>query len=360
MLLKEESKDIKLNWMKPPFFTIIIPIYNNILFIEPSFQSLLEQSFHNFEIIFIDDGSTDGSFELLKKISENKSFINLFYQSNKGAGSARNLGIKQANGDYICFFDIDDKVNSYWLEKIYKLIIKEFPEVLVYSYNEINQKLNTRISFRFHDKFYEDNNSIKRDYVTELSGIKFNNGFVWNKAYKRDFLIKNNIKFPDLRIQQDEVFNHRVYKTVNSLLTSSEILYDYYVYDRGNTRNSYIPERLKIFQQVKESFFTLSKHWELKNRDLNYYIHSRFVKNSLYNRNPKSSESRSIFRNKLFINDSFKESARYMLEYPKGLSKIERLYLKGIINNSKFLFSIAETANLSIPKAKALYHKLKR
>ena len=342
-----------------PFFTIIIPIYNNISFISASIKSLLQQSFHDFEIILIDDGSTDGSYELCKKFLVNKSSITLLHQPNSGAGSARNLGLEHAKGEYICFFDIDDKVRSDWLENIYKLVNQRFPELIVYSYREINPALKTKTSLIFKDRFYENNDSIKETYVSELSGVKFNNGFVWNKVYRRELLINKNIKFPSLRIQQDEVFNHEVYKNANSLLTSSEILYDYYVYDKGNTRNSYIPERLKIFEEVKSSFFAIINYWQLKNSFLDLYIHSRFVRNSIYNRNPFSLKHYKSYIKNLISNYSLNESALFLLDNSKEFSRIEKLFLQAIAKKSILLFLLADFSHISVSKAKALYHKMK-
>lgn len=345
---------------RSPFFTIIIPIYNKFSYILSSINSLLAQSFKDFEIILIDDGSTDGSLELCKKIAEIESFITILQQTNKGAGIARNLGIKYARGSYICFFDIDDKVYSDWLENIYELIIDKLPEVLIYSYREINQKLKIENSFKFKDRYYEDNDSIKKDYFLNLSGVNFNNGFVWNKVYKREFLIYNHIIFPSLRIQQDEVFNHEIYKRVRSLMLSSKVLYHYYVHYEGNTRNTYIPNRLKIFEDVKYSFFSLSQFWQLENKDLIYYIHLRFIRNSLYNRNPDSQETKESYIKKLFKSESLHESVIYILTNSKQLCFIEKLYLKGIIKKSKPLFSLAEMASMVLSIEKEVYRRLFR
>lgn len=346
--------------MTSPFFSIICPIYNKRDLIYIGINYILSQSFTNYEIILVDDGSVDGSEIICEDIASKEFRIKVMHQENKGSGSARNIGIKHSVGNYICFYDIDDVVGINWLETIYKLIKDKGPDLLVYSYLEINKKIGTVIKLTFPDIECRNNNEIREIYPEILSGLKFNNGFAWNKVYKRKFLLENNIFFPTLRIQQDEVFNHKVYKYANSLITSSKVLYDYYIYDKGNTRNSYIPKRLNIYEEVKDSFLNLSQHWQLNNPKLNYYIHSRLVKNCLYNRNPKSLESRSIFRKNLFINTYLRESAIYLIEHSKGLSKIERLYLKSIINKSIFLFSIAEIANLSISSTKVIYHKFKR
>lgn len=342
------------------FFSIIIPIYNKYDLINDGINLILQQLYCNYEIILIDDGSTDGSLEICKELKAKYQFITISHQNNEGAGVARNKGIELARGKYVCFFDIDDRVKTDWLWIIYELIIAENPDVLIYSYNEINPKLKTSKTFKFQDKNYISNKGIKSDFAEKFSGIKFNNGFVWNKVYKREFLIRNNIKFPDLRIQQDEVFNHEVYKHANSLITSSEVLYDYLVYENGNTRNSFISDRLKIFQEVKESFLNLSNFWQLDNLDLQYYIHSRFVRNCLYNRNPMDIELKDFYLKDLFQSESLNESTVFMLKNSKTLSFTEKLYLNGIIKKSKSLFLLADFASQSILQGKSIYRRIFR
>lgn len=340
------------------FFSIIIPLYNKYTLIKDSINLITQQVFTNYEIILVDDGSKDNTFDLCKELKNKYPFIKIIHQENCGVGSARKKGIQYAKGEYICFFDIDDKVKTDWLEKIYELIIIENPDVLIYSYHEINPKLKTLTTFKFQDKSYFSNKEIKSDFIENLSGIKFNNGFVWNKVYKREFLIQNNIKFPDLRIQEDEVFNHKVYMYANSLITSSKVLYDYYIYEKENSRNTFIQDRLKIFQEVKESFLNLSEHWHLDNSDLHYYIHSRFVRNCLFNRNPVTFETIKSYTNNLLQNKSLNESARFMFKKSKYLPIIERLYIKSIIKKSKSLFLFAEFISQFISKGKFFHQRI--
>lgn len=328
-----------------PLFTVITPIFNKIKMLEEGLKIIKEQSFKDFELILIDDGSSDNSSEYCDYISVNDSRIKVIHQENRGAGHARNIGIEHAKGVYICFFDIDDKVQNNWLQKIYNLIVDDDnPDLLIYSYNEINPKYKTNTAFKFNDIFYKNNDSIKRAYVEELSGIKFNNGFVWNKVYKREFLKKNKIRFPDLRIQQDEVFNHQVYKKVETLLTSSEILYDYYIYDRGNTRNMYIPDRIEIFRYVRNSFLDLAKYWDFKDLAFFNFVHLRFIRNILYNRNPPySSETLRRFFNRISTDEDILQSINYInLNIFSDLSNLDQVYIKVISNKSQNKFFLIE------------------
>ncbi|RBQ10006.1 glycosyltransferase family 2 protein [Pedobacter miscanthi] len=110
--------------------TVIIPTYNNKAYIETAIQSILDQTYDNVECIVIDDGSTDGTQEILSDlILHNK--IEYFYQENKGVSSARNLGIKKANGEYLLFLDADDLLKPNGVADLMKCIIRNNSDMSV-------------------------------------------------------------------------------------------------------------------------------------------------------------------------------------------------------------------------------------
>ena len=98
-------------------FSIVIPVYNVENYIERCIKSVLAQTFRNFELLIIDDGSTDHSLNIIKRL-QNEGKIRLFTQENRGTGAARNLGIKKANGDYCVFVDGDDYVHKDYALKL--------------------------------------------------------------------------------------------------------------------------------------------------------------------------------------------------------------------------------------------------
>lgn len=103
-----------------PFFSVIIPNYNRAHLIERTIQDVLDQSFPDFEIIVVDDGSTDNSKEVLVKYSSNEK-VKVVFRENGGVCAARNTGALQAKGEFITFLDSDDAVENTWLEDFYNL-----------------------------------------------------------------------------------------------------------------------------------------------------------------------------------------------------------------------------------------------
>ena len=100
--------------------SIIVPVYNVQDYVDACLQSLIKQTYKNIEIIVVNDGSTDKSFQVCKKISLGDSRIRLFSKKNGGLSDARNYGIRMARGDYICFVDSDDVVSEEYVNILYK------------------------------------------------------------------------------------------------------------------------------------------------------------------------------------------------------------------------------------------------
>jgi glycosyltransferase involved in cell wall biosynthesis len=118
-----KKKDInKIYGTKKPVFSVIIPLYNKEKYIKRAINSVLKQTYQNFEIIVINDGSTDNSLSVIKSIKDKR--VKIFNQKNLGVSNARNKGIKKAKGEYIAFLDADDKFLNNYLETIVQLILK--------------------------------------------------------------------------------------------------------------------------------------------------------------------------------------------------------------------------------------------
>ena len=107
-----------------PFFSVIIPLYNKEKYIKNTLKNVLKQTFKNFEIIIINDGSTDNSLKEAQLVSDNR--ITIYTQKNSGVSDARNFGIKKARGEYIALLDADDIWNTNHLEEHYNSINQFF------------------------------------------------------------------------------------------------------------------------------------------------------------------------------------------------------------------------------------------
>ena len=116
-----------------PFFSIVIPLYNKEQYVLDSLKSVLDQTFQDYEVIVVEDASTDSSLEVISSIKSEKISI-LQHQSNKGLSASRNTGIRNANGDYIAFLDADDFWKPTYLEELFSLI-QSYPEEKLFATN---------------------------------------------------------------------------------------------------------------------------------------------------------------------------------------------------------------------------------
>ena len=124
--------------MSTPFISIIIPVYNSEKLLKQCLDSVLNQTLNNIEIICVDDGSTDNSFEILKEYEKKDNRVIALTQKNSGAGVARNKGVEIAKGKYIAFIDSDDWIEHDALEKLYNNIENNDSDMVLF--NSIEHK----------------------------------------------------------------------------------------------------------------------------------------------------------------------------------------------------------------------------
>lgn len=305
--------------------SIIVPIYNVSKFINRGIAQLLKQSYKNYEILLVDDGSTDGSYEECKKRESEDQRIIVLQQENKGAGGARNLGIEKSRGKYIYFYDIDDCISPNLLEYNVSLMETYNVDICVFGYKSYDITCRTETIVTFPETMIENNNQLRDIYVDEF--VLKVNGFTWNKFYRKEFLDKYNIRFESQRIQQDEVFNILCYHFVEKLFISPKVLYDYFVYDKGNTRSRFIPDRFDIYKSVRLHFENLKEFWALNDKRFDNYLSKRFYYSVI----------NCVFYNLLHPSCNFTEQKK-------------KEYLRLIMNDPLTIdsFRFAENANLGL------------
>ncbi len=336
-------------------FSVVVPIYNVAGFIERGMKELLKQDYQEaWEIILVDDGSTDGSTDIIDRIAFANPRVRVYHQPNSGAGAARNTGIDNAVGEYICFYDIDDKIESSLLSRLDRALLKaNNPDMAVFGYDETDLKESYLFERVFPALDLRTNLQVRDNWKQYLSGIiGGNNGFVWNKTYRRDFLNRFQLRFENQRIQQDEVFNLKVYAKVDTLTLVPEILYHYIVYSSHNTRSHYIPNRLEIYKSVMTAFRLLLDEWRLSDTIIDSWLAKRFFRNIVYTLNYNSfhyeSKIKSAERRKEILSilmDSDVQTVAKSVQSSE-ISFMERLYRLAIRKKSVFLFSTIRQLDL--------------
>ena len=212
--------------------SIIIPIYNSEEYLERCFESLVNQTYDNIEIIAINDGSTDNSLELCYKWEKLDSRIKVFSKKNGGISSARNYGITQSKGDYYSFIDSDDDVSYNFIELLVRNLEMNQVDVSMCGINKIYTYKN-----KIDNKSSRINN-IKLDRDAFLEYIELENSydsFVWNKLFKKD-IVNNTMFEEDIFMNEDTIFMLKLCMQNPTFYYEDQKLYNYYLHNDSISR----------------------------------------------------------------------------------------------------------------------------
>lgn len=318
-------------------YSIIIPFYNVKDYIIDCAESIYNQTYKNFEALFIDDGSKDESRKILEAYFNkiNDSRFKMLTKKNGGLSDARNYGLKFVKGKYLLFMDSDDFISTSALEEIDKKISIDNPDILIFDFYE-----------------YFDENTINRK-----KGLKLLNSMdmvknclvsppaAWNKVYKTDLLIKNNIRYPIGLWYEDLATSPRIYPICQKISYLPMSLY-FYRQRQGSIMNS-ISEKIFDMYKVLDLIYD---YYESNNQLEKYYseIERIFIYNCFFmihklsgsNYNEKEVKELQVI---YFLKEHFKNwNKNPYLRKEKLLSKlhIRIMNYKGILPVYNFLRGI--------------------
>ncbi len=206
-----------------PKISIVIPVYNTEKYLQRCLDSVINQTFQDIEIICVDDGSTDGSSEILKKYNDER--IKIIKQNKKGVSSARNAALEIVSGDYLLFLDSDDWLEENMIEIINQKTADEESSDIIF------------FNFQFHHK--------DKSKTYKISKKPQNNPFnlelvVWNKAYRTGYLKEHNIRFCEtLEISEDRVFCIDVFIKKPKISFINKVLYNYQIREKSLSHKNY-------------------------------------------------------------------------------------------------------------------------
>lgn len=189
--------------------SIIMPVYNNAVYLREALGDIMRQSYNCFELICVDDGSTDGATDVLRSFAEKDARIKIIFRNHEGAGTARNVGLEQADGEYVLFLDSDDRFEENLLLKATEEAKEKKTDILMYDAGCIDAEsgeelisdwIIQRHAIPQNDVFSYENCS------EDILILSFN--VPWNKLYRHTFIDNNKLYFQNTTFMNDVFFVH--------------------------------------------------------------------------------------------------------------------------------------------------------
>lgn len=263
--------------------SVIIPTYNCEKFLDECLGSLLVQSFDDFEIIIVDNKSTDGTVQKVKEYISKHDIISLIeLDKNLKQGIARNIGVEHAKGEYIMFVDGDDKVAVEFIKKMYNKITYDNADITICRWAPFDNKTG-KINYRHgYANFHRLPEKYRKESFTwqDIKEEVFSQSNVpWDKIYKKSFLVEKDVKFPGGMFFEDNVFSFDAIMKAGKITVLDECLI-YYRVNRKQAVTARCDETffdyLKIFDSIKENLVKQGTWDEMKYHFINYKVRSLF------------------------------------------------------------------------------------
>jgi len=205
--------------MNSPLFSIIIPVYNTEKYLSRCIESVLSQSYTDFEIILINDGSTDNSGEICNAYAKQNDKVKVYHQNNAGVSAARNVGLENAQGEWVLFVDSDDWVEANYLETVNRKMQLIYADLYIYGHRRLSNK---EMDHEFCPAYTVEShvNFVKTQFYRHSC---------WNYVFRNSIIKKWDIKFPiELKHAEDQAFLLKYISTINNVVLINKILYNYW------------------------------------------------------------------------------------------------------------------------------------
>ncbi len=242
-----------------PEISVIIPVYNVEKYLNECLDSVLAQTFKDFEVICVNDGSTDNSPEILRQYADKDQRVKIVTQSNQGLSMARNNGLKEACGRYVYFVDSDDAIHPQCLEIAYSLAEKQQADLVCFSYIKMKEKIPDTGAFDISKLKSKTTCSPLQYCFGKKYKIRFN---VWTKFYRRKLL--NGLEFIPKIHFEDYPHTFAVMARKPKTVIIDEPLYFYRINENSISHQKSSPQQIKDYHTGISSVYEIYKAPELK------------------------------------------------------------------------------------------------
>lgn len=284
-----------------PLISIIIPVYNTEKYIRRCIDSVIAQSYSDWELILVDDGSTDGSGKICDEYAEKDERIRVFHKENGGVSSARNVGLDNANGEWVSFVDSDDWIEIGYVETIKNIgnnpDIVFFPMNFRYENGEVLARIPKSVNTEGRDNVERIICNLKYGVINDVFG------WVFVKFFKKTIVDEYHIRFDEnIRLREDEMFTMDYCRYINSIMVLDKLLYNYQIVgELSLSQKHYDTDNILLAKHIDENLRYY--HYEElikkeRQRVAGYYIEKFKKKENFGNMFSAMNEIYDFFNNK--------------------------------------------------------------
>lgn len=250
-----------------PFFSIVMPVYNVEQYLQQAIESILAQSFSDFELILVDDCSPDGSANICNRYAQSDCRVQVVHlPKNGGLSNARNQGMQFVSGKYVTFMDSDDYVETDLLQNVYDSLQKNAADLVVFGlveeYFDENGNVLKTFPISYATDLYLDNQNAVRKEVIELER-KTLLGYAWNKFYRTSMIRDFSLSFQKITLIEDILFNLDFIAYVEKLNVLKNQSYHYMKRIDGSLTNKFVKDYYELHRCRVYALLKLYKTWDL-------------------------------------------------------------------------------------------------
>ena len=235
-----------------PLLTVVIPVYNVEKYLKRCVESVLVQGWHNYDIILVDDGSTDKSPQICDDYVKAYDFISVIHKENRGLSEARNTGISQAKGEYVYFPDSDDWIEPDTFIALAEELESQKFDIISFNREFVKGEEDAIVSDPLVTKVFEGKDGfvqmLKHSYITEFAN---------DKIYKKSLFVDNNISFPKGKYYEDLGTNYKLFLSAKNVFATNQKYYHYLIDNPDSITQSWNEQKFSdMFGFYKDIFYS--------------------------------------------------------------------------------------------------------
>ena len=255
-----------------PLLTVVIPVYNVEKYLKRCIESILIQEWKHYDILLVDDGSTDNSPQICEDYAKAYDIISVIHKENGGLSEARNTGISNAEGEYVYFLDSDDWIEPNTFSDLAEVIESDQYDIISFNPEFVKSE---------HDIIKSDSKRTKRltgkEALIDMFSYGFITGFATDKIYRKALFTKNTIQFPVGKYYEDLGTNYKLFLAAKKVYATNQKYYHYLIDNPDAITQSWNEKKLRdMFEFYKEVFYSDFVRSQLNQEELHisqlYYV----------------------------------------------------------------------------------------